>query len=102
MTLKEQMAADLPLFFNTDEFAESAVYKGVAIDVVEDETGERSTGSPGFVVPLFTILVKASDVSRPKAGDSVTFRGVSCKAGPFPRSQGGVWVVDLVQDTVQV
>ena len=102
MTFKTQITTDTPLFFNEDEFAESAIYAGTAITVVEADTGERQTGQPGFITPMFTIYLKASDVARPKAGDAVIFRGMSCRVGPWPISEGGVWKVDLIQHTVQV
>ena len=102
MTFAEQTASDLGVFFNDDEFAESAIYAGTAITVVEADTGERQTGQPGFITPMFTIYLKASDVARPKAGDAVIFRGMSCRVGPWPVSEGGVWKVDLIQHTGQV
>lgn len=98
MTFKEQIAADLEnIFFNQDEFAESAVYAGVSVPVIETSLAEMNTSVPGFTLPMFSILVSAADVPRPKAGDAVTFRGVSCVVGPYPRSEGGLWQVDLCQ-----
>ncbi len=100
-TFREQMDSDMAVFFNPDEFGEAATYNGKAITVVEAEAGERTTGTPGFVTPMFSVYVQASDVARPKAGDSVTFRGVSCRVAPYPQSEGGVWLLELVQETVQ-
>lgn len=100
-TFAAQIAADMAVFFNDDEFAEAATYKGTEILVVEAEVGERDTGLPGFTAPLFAVFVKASDVARPKAGDAVTFRGVTCTVAPFPTSEGGIWRVELMQQTVQ-
>ena len=101
-TFKEQLVIDEPVFFNTDEFAEAATYKGAEIKVVEAEVSEQSSGSPGFVVPLFSVYLSARDVARPKAGDAVVFRGVTCKVSAYPVSAGGVWKVDLIKETVQV
>lgn len=100
-TLKEQLNADMAVFFDTDEFGEAATYAGTDIVVVGAETSERQTGAPGFITPLFSVYIKASDVARPKAGDAVTFRGVTCRVAPYPVSDGGMWRVDLVQNTVQ-
>lgn len=100
-TFTDQIAADMAVFFNADEFAEAATYQGSEILVVEAEVGERDTGVPGFTVPLYAIFVKASDVARPKAGDAVTFRGVSCTVAPYPKSEGGIWRVELLKETVQ-
>ena len=101
MTFKEQLATDMDVFFNPDEFGEAAVYNGVDITVVEADASERSSGIPGFVTPVFAVYVKASDVARPKAGDAVTFRGVSCRVASYPQSEGGMWLVELIQETVQ-
>jgi hypothetical protein len=101
VTFQTQIAADMAVFFNTDEFAEAATYGTTEITVVEAEVGERDTGVPGFTVPLYAIFVKASDVARPKAGDAVTFRGVSCTVAPYPTSEGGIWRVELLKETVQ-
>lgn len=100
-TFAEQLASDLGIFFNDDEFAESATYNGKVITVVEAAVSERNTGSPGFASPTFGIFVKASDVARPKGGDIVTFRGVSCRVSQFASGDIGVWLVDLMKDTVQ-
>jgi hypothetical protein len=101
MTFATQIAADMAVFFNADEFAEAATYGTIEITVVEAEVGERDTGAPGFTVPLYAIFLKAADVARPKAGDAVTFRGVSCTVAPYPTSEGGIWRVELLKETVQ-
>jgi hypothetical protein len=102
MTFASQIAADLGVFFNTDEFAESATYNGTSILAVEDEVSERNTGQPGFASPLFAVFIKAADVPRPKGGDTVVFRSVRCRVGQFPVAQGALWRIELLQDTVQV
>ena len=90
------MEADLDsVFFNTDEHAETATYNGTEITVIESEGGEVNTNIPGFSIPTFVILVKSSDVEKPKAGDSVSFRSGSYRVQPFPTSEGGVWKVGL-------
>ncbi len=100
-TFAEQLAADFDVFFNDEEFAESATYNGAAVKVVEAQTSERVTGDPGFATPQFSIYVKAADVPRPKGGDTVTFRGVACRVMQYSSAHGGVWLVDLVKDAVQ-
>lgn len=100
MTLKDQIDLDEPIFYDSEEFAEEAVYNGTPILVVEAETGERVTGEPGFVAPLFTVLVKSSDVTRPKGGDTVVFRGVTCTVGDYPTAEGNDWRVELERLTV--
>ena len=102
MTLKDQIAADKSIFQNTDEFGESAVYNGVPIVVIETGSSEFKTGSPGYVLPVFTVLVHSDDVTRPEAGDAVTFRGRQYSVGEDPGSSGHWWVVDLIGKTIQV
>lgn len=101
MTFKTQTEGEISVFFNTDELAEIATYEGVEINVVESEVSERNTGVPGFTIPVYSVFVQESDVSHPKAGDAVTFRGVSCTVGPYPQSESGIWLIDLFKDTIQ-
>ena len=102
MTLKAQITADEGIFFNSDDFAEAIVYNGGEVLAIETTATDRNTGRPGFVVPVFTIMISANDVTRPEAGDPVTFRGRKYKVGENPFSDGGIWVVDLVEKTLQV
>jgi len=102
LTLKQQIAADKEIFFNEDDFAEAIVYNGESFLAVETVATDQNTGFPGFVVPVFTVLISSQDVSRPKAGDVVTFRGKVYKVGANPVSHGPVWSVDLVEKTIQV
>jgi hypothetical protein len=102
MTFDDQITADLDVIFNTDEFAETITYNGATISAVEGEVTERNTGKPGFSTTVASIFIQASDVTRPKAGDTVTFRSQRYKVAPFPKSEGGAWFVELIQDTVQV
>lgn len=92
---------DLTIFFNTAEFAESATYNGRAITVIETEATERLTGLPGFAIATHALLIRASEVERPKAGDTVIFRGSQFSVGPYPVSESGVWRIDLLKETVQ-
>jgi len=100
---KDMLVEDLEgVFFRGDEFAETATYAGVEIQVIEAEIGEQNTSIPGFSLPRFSILVNAADVPRPKGGDQVTFRGVDCVVGQFPRSLGEVWQLDLLTKAVRI
>jgi hypothetical protein len=99
---KSTIAADVDIFYNEDEFAESATYNGEEITVVEDEATERNTGSPGFVNPLYRIFVPVSSVARPEYGDVVVFRDVNCLVGAYPVSNGQDWLIELFKETVQI
>jgi hypothetical protein len=86
---------DLADVFFTD-FIEAGTYNGESIDYIETEFSEHQTSIPGFVLPSKTILVQASDVSQPKAGDvfiddSGTYR---VGAGSMQETRG-VWTVPL-------
>jgi len=66
MTFKTQMASDLPVFFEADEFAETGTYNGSDIDIiVEDQGSEEDANS---VFDYLDVLVQASDVA------TVTYR----------------------------
>jgi len=63
MTLKEQMNADLDVFYNIDEFADSATYKGVQIPLAEvDDVVVESLEGTCF-------SCRSSDVPLPLAGE---------------------------------
>ena len=96
-TLKEYMAADMDVFYNTDEFAVDAQYTpkstGVAAQVkviVENDDGmqsddfehvltcERDTrsGFGGFITrSVITVRVRAADVAVPAVYDEIEIDG---------------------------
>lgn len=101
-SLKEQMTADLDVFYNTDEFAVDAAYTpkatGVAAQVkvivdegvVENDDGmqsddfehvltcERDTrsGFSGFITrSVITVRVRVSDVAVPAVYDEIEIDG---------------------------
>ncbi|MFA5387209.1 MAG: hypothetical protein WC322_02325 [Candidatus Paceibacterota bacterium] len=77
MTLKADMLTDLDdVFFDTDEFAYSATYtpsggEAATITYIEEETDPAIMEDipPGDAK---IIIIKASDVSSPERGDTVT------------------------------
>jgi hypothetical protein len=93
---------DRYVFFNTDEFGESAVYEGVTITVVRETLSDSDTGNPGFVTPSYTVFIDSDEVAIVKAGDSVVFNGDQCTVDDSPSLDGGVWTVVLIKDTIQV
>jgi len=79
MTLKTQMTADLPAFFNTDEFADDATYTpqdGSAASAItaileleatiEDRDWQTTRARTGI------IRLQVSDIASPKQQDTVT------------------------------
>jgi hypothetical protein len=83
MTFKDQIAADLDVFINADEFGEAAVYQplsGEAIDltVIYDESYELVNPETGVGIQSNQPLIMAKSASlagiTPGTGDQVTIR----------------------------
>lgn len=80
MTLKSLMVSDLDsVFFNTNEFADSAVYNSKdgaisnkAIKIIIDYNVNPQATEYG-TAEMATIHVKRSDVSRPEIYDTIIF-----------------------------
>lgn len=103
MTLRDQIAADLPaIFYNEDEHAEQATYNGASILVVEDGGQSRTTNVPGVYVPGMSIRVMATDVPAAKPGDKVLLRAVTWYVATPPISDGGEWLLDLDRETRRI
>lgn len=96
-------------FFDVNEFAETATYKGAPVFAVEVVGGERQRivesglkSSPGLVYPVFVVVLNLGS-ARPKSGDAVVFRGNQYHIGGGPVSEGGgLWRVDLIKNSIQV
>ena len=103
MTFKESLAADLDtVFFDESVFADVAIYAGKSILVIQDSGQLNSTSIPGVLVPGKRIMVRASDVAKPKQGDKVTLSGATWHVVGMPIEEGGVWTLDLDQETRRV
>ena len=79
MTLKQQMIADLDIFFNTDEFAEEITYtpaggSATTITMIPDaqNAGIQSVAPES---DSMIIYVKTSDVPSPNYKDTFTING---------------------------
>lgn len=105
MTFKEDIASDMDTFFDEDEFAESATYKGAAVSVVEDGQGATAlttSGTPGSYVPMFTIHAREAEIANPKPGEEIIFRDSTYKIGSNPTYDGGIWTINLEAKTKTV
>jgi len=71
-TLKEQVADDLDVFLNTDEFADEATIGGETVNGIFDNEHTEVLDVSG-THPAFTC--KTSDVSGVSQGDTVTING---------------------------
>lgn len=96
MTFTEDLQTDLDSVFFSD-FALTGEYNGVEIDYIETEMSDLNTDIPGFVLPVKTIMVKESDVEKPKAGDAVVIDETTYRVGAGIRNEGGVWIVPLAR-----
>jgi len=79
MSLKDQVRADLDVFFNTGEFAETHVIDGRSLNIIvdNDQLKERSVKEyDGISVGEILYYVKASDYGeRPEQGTPQIFDG---------------------------
>ena len=81
MTLKTQMAADMPTFSNDDEFSEEIGYTAAGeslatIDAIVDRSGAQlEEYVRGPVTAIITISVKKVDVPNKAYGDTFTIDG---------------------------
>lgn len=77
MSFKEMMADDLDVFYNADEFAVTATYKGVDISVIFLEDIEVSSSEQKV------ISAKTSDVAGLSSGDSIIVDGIDYEVSNF-------------------
>lgn len=98
MTLKEQMAADNAVFFNTDEFADETTYTpasgdALVIDYIDDS---QSPGIMPDIVPADekTILVPSAGLS-PQKGDQFLIDGESWHLSQVIEKEAGIFRLRL-------
>ena len=76
MDFKEQLAADLDIFINPDEYGGFLNIDGVdVLAVVEKREGEAE-GRPGVNVSELEMWVKESDLTPPKIGQRLMINGL--------------------------
>ena len=95
MSFKIMTQDDMDIFFNDEEFADPATYNGAGIMVVEDTVSEMATSVPGIILPSVSVLIKASDVAKPKEGDTVVYKGQTWQVAPYFTKDGEIWRVTL-------
>ena len=95
MTFKAQLAQDLDIFFNDEEFAVAGKYKGVDVTVMSDSEFLQSTSVPGVLVPSLTVYLRQDEVTTCKPGDKLVIDGKTYYVGPGPMLDGGVWTVQV-------
>lgn len=87
MSLKDEMAADLSIFFNSAEFAESVTYNGSAILAIINRQAEP-TFIGDNIADYAEILIKKSDVASPAYQDIIQFDSATWIVENIQRSDG--------------
>ena len=77
MNFKDQMAADLNVFFNAEEFGVDVTYNGTTITAVVDTYDAVYQMYPQVRNTDVTLLVKTTDVPDPANGDVVVIDSVT-------------------------
>ena len=96
MTFKEQMAADIPVFINTDEFAVDAVYTHDGADSDVKVLFEKRLDDNGeFLIPV--IDIDASDVPYLARGDRFVIDGTGYGVISW-YDQDGIMAISLNED----
>ncbi len=84
MTFKSQTALDLPVFFNTDEFAEVVGYNDGTGSVNIMAVPEYFSEGKDVPASHGTILVKKSDMPSPEYQQVITIQGTAWTINPGP------------------
>jgi len=82
MSFKEQIASDMAVFFNTDEFAETILYQAFGSRIATDVSAivlrdpyEESNGADGREIIRTARVLIRSDAVTPGLRDVLTFDG---------------------------
>lgn len=95
MSFKIMLQEDMDIFFSEEEFGEPATYNGKSIVLVENTVSELAVSVPGIILPSVSVLIKASDVARPKEGDIVVYKNQTWQVVPGFTKDGEIWSVTL-------
>lgn len=87
MALKDNLASDMSIFFNTDEFAEDVLYGSNTVKAIINR-GVQPKIDTITSADYSQVLVRKSQVSSPKIHDIVVFDDVA-------------WVVENIQQLDQ-
>lgn len=91
------MAADVPTFLNSDEFADDVVYNGCSIPAIAEigpdaQAGNAFTGGGASdgQADRATFWVRVADVSEPAQGDTIVHLGATWTVARVLESGGGM------------
>ena len=96
MTLSSQLTTDLPVFFETDEFAQTITYAGASITalVLFNENLDAAGGRESAMA-MGEIWVKVSDVALPAYRDVVVIGSDTWNVRRILFGDGYVWKVEI-------
>lgn len=92
MSFKDHLAADLGIFFNTEEFAENITYKGVAVPAIVDRLQDPQF-SGGNVATYARLHIKKSSVAVVQYLDEIVMDGKAWVVERVESSDSLVWVI---------
>lgn len=103
MTVKDTIAADVSLFFDTTEFAETVVYEGASIPAVVSRGASGAANDPAAprrspVADTALLDLSASDVAAPAYNDSVTISGESWRVHHIVSGDGVTWTLAITKN----
>ena len=107
MTLKQQISSDLSVFFNTDDFADSAVYNShdgtyssKSIKIIIDYNADLSKTEFG-AADTTQIILQKSEIVDPKIYDTIVFDGVTYTIRQRLSGDNYTWNVAVESDQCQ-
>jgi len=99
MTLNDQLATDLSIFFDNADFAEIVTYNGASITAIVDyKTNLDPVGSRGSAMATAEMSVKVSDVAVPAYRDTVVIGSATWKVRRTLNGAGDVWQLEIYRD----
>lgn len=101
MSLKDQMASDMAIFFNKDEFGEDITYNGATITGIPEHGTDRDRGvgwDSNAEASIATVMVQASDVNSPLPSDEVVIRGKVWTVSRIIASDENTFTLELNAD----
>jgi len=96
MALKSFLSADLSLFFNTDEFAETVSYNGQDISAIFTSYKDQEERHSDFIKAELT--VKFSDITSPQYRDKVVIDGVTWRVSDIIAYDEYIYKIEIQTD----
>lgn len=89
MTLRDQIATDLPVFLNVDEFADSIEIDGATVACVVEGNGDTPASSEGVTDQDVLIYARAADFEKiPVIGQRLTVGDAQAQVVGVSEDQG--------------